>query len=431
MIDAAYTAHNRTLVNDGTGALVPMQRVEEAVAFLDTRIAQTQNTRKITDKHSGEVREVPVAIRKDASVAVEFVLMLDPRYTRDPGISDLSYDAMSPEERAVLPPDVAHMTPEAIADVREKLHAMVAEVSELMGSDNVVFVAEHWDESHPHVQMAVVPVTADGKLSKKQVLGERTMAAAQAKYAAMHDSMRERLRSFGYEATSERVDAGRPHQPTADFKASKDRTRREKASLAVAKRDADKLWEERQHVKAQREALVREKDELPQLRSKARSAGYAEGRELAERDIQEALLAAQQVYRDAAAERDAAVAYTARLRGLNSDIERELEAAGAPPPAPTYDEMRAAILDEQSAVMVRFLKSVKRPDGTTLFDTYETYAKAEFARSRHGQHPLGQREPGFENWRNRTVAVQRRLNRLSLTDSADTGKGQGDDHQLG
>lgn len=255
LIDSSLTAMNESWVNDGAGRLVPMKKVEQAVAFLDRKIASARNSRTVKDKKTGQTREVPVAVRKDASVAVEFVLMLDPRYTRRHHISEEEYDALTVQQRAELPPDVSKLTPEQIADVREKLQAMIDEVTERMGADNVMAVTWHWDESTPHVQMLAVPMTEKGELSKKKVLGEASMSAAQAKYAAMHDAMRTRLRGVGYEATFERVDSGRPNQPLAAYKASKDRARQEMADLLAAERKAS-------HAKELEERVVKDHEKL-------------------------------------------------------------------------------------------------------------------------------------------------------------------------
>lgn len=195
-IDASMTHLNETKVNDGSGRLIDCTSSQQWIAFLDRRISETQNTRTLKD---GTI--VPVAVRKDASVAVEFVLQLDPEFTGE------SVDA----------------SPEKQAEVNRLLDVMIDEVVEQMGAENVIGYSKHWDEGHPHVQLMAVPVTDDGQLSMKQKLGAPTKTAAQAKYSALHDSMRERLRGAGYDATDERVDAGKRHLGLAEFKKQRDR----------------------------------------------------------------------------------------------------------------------------------------------------------------------------------------------------------------
>ena len=194
-INPAMTQHNETMVNNGSGKLIPCTNSKQWMAFLDKRISEAQNIRTLKD---GSV--VPVAVRKDASVAVEFVLQLDPDFT---GATE-------------------DLTAEKFDEVNRLLDVMVEEVVQQMGAENIIGYSKHWDEGHPHVQLMAVPVTEDGKLSMKQKLGAPTKAGAQAKYSKMHDSMRSTLRAAGYDATDERVDAGKRHLGLAEFKKQRD-----------------------------------------------------------------------------------------------------------------------------------------------------------------------------------------------------------------
>lgn len=302
-IDPQHTARNVTLVNDGTGKLVPMTRVEEAIDFLEKKIDSARNVRQVKDKKTGEIREVPVAVRRDANVAVEFILKLDPRYTRDPQLSDEAYDALTREQRAALPVDVAHLSEAQVADVRTKLHAMAEVVIERMGAENVVFLTEHWDESVPHIQMAVVPMTPDGKLSQKQVLGGTDKSAAQANYVEIHDRMRRRLRDIGYNATFDRVSAGKKNQSQAEYKASQDRIRQEKTAL----RELDQRENE---LRAREADIDEEMAKLPAIRRKSREEGFREGKAQGEA---EGLVAAQEAAAKLEAQARAKLEATARL----------------------------------------------------------------------------------------------------------------------
>ncbi len=220
LINSKYTHLNEAWVNDGEGKLVPMTDVSQAIAFLNKKLVEVQPVRKSRD---GTMKKI--AIRKDANVAVEHVLMLDPRYTRDPNISDDEYDKLTETQRQALPPDIETLSSCRRKDVREKLQAMVDEVIDVMGKDNIIAVTWHWDESHPHVQMLSIPVSEDGHLSYQRKFGAGSKEASVKKYSEFHDSMREKLRRVGYDATSERVDAGRKHQSLNDYKASKKRQR--------------------------------------------------------------------------------------------------------------------------------------------------------------------------------------------------------------
>lgn len=55
---------------------------------------------------------------------------------------------------------------------------------ETYGEDNIVEFALHRDERTPHIHLVVVPLTADGRLSAKEVMGNRLkMSATQDSYA--------------------------------------------------------------------------------------------------------------------------------------------------------------------------------------------------------------------------------------------------------
>lgn len=241
---------NESWVNDGTGTLVPCQKSQQWLDFIDKRTAQTQNSRTLKDG-----RVVPVALRKDAAVAVEYILMLDPEFT---GTSE-------------------DMTPEQRAETRRLLMVMVDEVTEKMGAENIVGFTLHVDETNDHVQLMAVPVTADGKLSMKQVLGGPNKAVAQSKYVALHDSMRVRLQDAGYDATMARVNNGKDHIPLKQFKQFKDAEKK----LAYDKKDLEhyqaKSFEVRDWVEQAQEQLSTDLAELPKLRRAAHQEGHDEG----------------------------------------------------------------------------------------------------------------------------------------------------------
>jgi hypothetical protein len=248
---------NESWVNDGTGTLVPCQKSQQWLDFIDKRTAQTQNSRTLKDG-----RVVPVALRKDAAVVVEYILMLDPEFT-------------GPSE---------DMTAEQRAETRRLLMVMVDEVTEKMGAENIVGFTLHVDETNDHVQLMAVPVTADGKLSMKQVLGGPNKGVAQAKYVALHDSMRVRLQDAGYDATMARVNNGKDHIPLKQFKQFKDAEKK----LAYDKNDLkhyqaksfevrDRVEQAQEQLNADRRQLDADLADLPKLRRTAQQEGHDEG----------------------------------------------------------------------------------------------------------------------------------------------------------
>ena len=183
LIRPEWMARNVTLMNDGAGNFVPMASVEDAMAIVDQHLSALQNTRTLKD---GTV--VKVARRKDANALVGFVLQLDPRFTRDKSISD--------DEYAALPPDIATMSDEEIADTERYLDVMLDEVIEWMGVKNIVSVSTHWDETHPHVQVLAIP-KFEGQLSYTKKFGGGSKARSQQLYCEAHDRMRQRLQDAG------------------------------------------------------------------------------------------------------------------------------------------------------------------------------------------------------------------------------------------
>lgn len=228
LIRPEWTARNVTLMNDGAGNLVPMTSVDDALSYLDRRLGELQNTRTLKD---GTI--VKVAHRKDTNALVGFILQLDPRFTRDKPMSDEEYDALSDAEYAALPPDIATMTADEIADTEKYLGVMLDEVIERMGVENIVSVTTHWDQSHPHIQVLAVP-EADRQLSYTKRFGGGSKLAAKKLYVEAHDKMWQRLQAAGYNATMERL-ARCPHEPLADFKARRSAVR----DLKAREREAD------------------------------------------------------------------------------------------------------------------------------------------------------------------------------------------------
>ncbi|NKX52770.1 hypothetical protein HER39_19775 [Arthrobacter deserti] len=105
------------------------------------------------------------------------------------------------------------------------------------------------------------------------------------------------------------------------------------------------------------------------------------------------------------------------LLALREQIQQQLDNNPPPPSPPSYDDMRRDILGAQSHVLVKFLKTTKLKDGTTLMDKAEGYARKEFAahqRRESGGMPSLYVGPRYENWRDRTLEHQRRTDRAAF-----------------
>lgn len=304
-IVSSKTLLNETVVNDGNGGFRRCAASREWLDFIDKRVSEARNFRTQKDG-----TRTPVAVRKDASVVVETILMLDPEFTG-------KIDEMSEDKRD---------------EVRDLLQVMIDTEIERAGVENVVGWSVHWDESHPHVQMMTVPMTADGQLSMKKAYGggQGTKAAAQKKYAELHDTMRENLRDAGYDATMERVDSARSHLPLEKFKTLRDQQTKAtqalakaEARLSIATKDGDAAWRDRQTAQ---DELQSAEDEALRIRRRARDDGYRkgydEGLKEAETELAQEQAAARQARERADTQRRAAEAQLALLDETISTVEQ-------------------------------------------------------------------------------------------------------------
>ena len=73
------------------------------------------------------------------------------------------------------------------------LNANIKFIKEEFGEDNVVRFTLHMDEKTPHIHAVVVPLTKDGRLSAKELMGDKTaMSERQTRYA-------DQMQPFGLE----------------------------------------------------------------------------------------------------------------------------------------------------------------------------------------------------------------------------------------
>lgn len=195
------------------GALVKrrIESIDEVEAHHAELLGRVRHTKTITDKESGDPREVPVALRKDASVAVELIFQLDPEWT-------------GPAEE---------MTPEKRAQIQELFDVFYVEVAETFGAENVLALSEHWDETSPHVHAMAVPLVEDQLNVKLALTGSKKPKPSDAKaaYAARHDRLRVGLQEKGYQATMERVIENKRATLPAYKKSAKIATQAEQAKL--------------------------------------------------------------------------------------------------------------------------------------------------------------------------------------------------------
>ncbi len=112
---------------------------------------------KSTDEAMGRLRELlPEKRRKDAVLVVEYVLTASPEW----------WDKATEAQQT---------------DFFEQSKNWLAEK---YGAQNIITASIHRDETSPHLSAFVVPITADGRLSAKDYIGNRQkMTADQTKFA--------------------------------------------------------------------------------------------------------------------------------------------------------------------------------------------------------------------------------------------------------
>lgn len=399
MIDPARTLDNVTMINDGQGGFVRAQSIDQVIELADAMVdAAPSNVRRMADG-----REVPVGLRRDAAVMIEYILELDPEWTGP----------------------WATATPEKRAEVLRLLNVMIEEVIERDGAENVVAWSFNLDETNAHVHMYTIPVDEAGRVNMKSKFDGHSKGGAKRAYIERHDAMRTRLNEHGYDATFARIEGSPKHEALAKYKARKEREN-QVAEFAEKVMDGDKVNKaNRARIDADRADLEEAEDDLEErtqdiaqretdwLTRKRKLDAREADLDRRDHETADARLAAQNAQREAEAASAAAQAERARLRALREDVERDLAAAGPAPQPPSYDDMRAEFLGEQSAQLTAYAKTVKRSDGTTMHDAFEDWARQKHAKlTRQGQ-PVGR----YETWRDRTTAAQKRLTMSQLNDA--------------
>lgn len=367
-IDAARTRFNKALIADGHGGLRELVDGENGVALVMAELdCVLKNAKKNTRQHkvmklnsvtgkrewTGEVVEKEISLRKDATVMTEIVLQLDGAFTNTGFFID--------EDGNEYSRTCADMTVSEMAEAERLLDVMIDEVKKQHPNVHLLYITKHFDETHPHVQMAFVPLTEDGRVNAKEVMGAGkagSFADARGKYSAKHDAMRQALREHGYEATFERVDAEKQHVGLIEHKRIQEQQRRREAKHQQAMQLVN---DEYSKVAAARQELADEMAALPRLRRQAREEGRREGLAGAEQQRQQILDQARQ---EAAQQREAVLAAAARAKQRMeqelTDFERELR--------------------DTPAIFDKFLDK-PLTDGKTLRAIYEPFAKHHAAKS--------------------------------------------------
>ncbi len=208
-IDPSRTHLNESVVNDGNGDFRELRSVDgrppshELEDYLNRRLKSV----KRKPKKDG----TPGDLRKDAVVLRPIILQLDPKWFDDhcPGWREhgLNDEALGLTEAAL------------------------AWACDEFGQVNVVGGSIHLDEYSPQLQVLVVPVTADGRLSQKDFFKGPSDLKRQ------HRELREHMEAAGYDVEHRVTARSTEHLDSAEYQARADRLREAEAELHEARID--------------------------------------------------------------------------------------------------------------------------------------------------------------------------------------------------
>lgn len=121
------------------------------------------------------------------------------------------------------------------------------------GEENIVYAKVHLDEKTPHMHFGFVPLTTDGRLSAKEVLGNKK------KMSLLQDKFNDYVNEKGYklERGERAIETERKHVDVSNFK---QQTEYHKSELEQVQRDFDATLEK--WDKARQLNLQHEKDEV-------------------------------------------------------------------------------------------------------------------------------------------------------------------------
>lgn len=284
------TALNITVVNNGNGG---MRRPKS--------VAGRPPSDELDDYLKQRLGSVGRALRKDAVLMRGVVLQLDPKWFQE---HDADWRVNGPSK-------------ESFKYMGAALDWVVSE----FGPENIVGFSVHLDELHPQVQVAITPITEDGRLSQKDFFKGPSDLRRQ------HTELRDAMAAAGYEVEHRVTERSREHLSSSEFQRKADWLRDA----------ANELEEEREATESLRRRLGSRASNLDDRESAASEkeremAARKASAELATRDADEsqrqaliAQRAAMQARKDADAESQRMRDINARLESVPADVERWLD----------------------------------------------------------------------------------------------------------
>lgn len=86
------------------------------------------------------------------------------------------------------------------------------------GEENIVSFVVHLDEVNPHVHCMMVPITPDGRLSAKEMIGGKDKAAASKRMNEIHTRLAEVNRKWGLERGDSIRETGNKHRSLENYR---------------------------------------------------------------------------------------------------------------------------------------------------------------------------------------------------------------------
>ncbi|MFD1846960.1 plasmid recombination protein [Arthrobacter flavus] len=388
---------NESFVNDGNGGF------RLPVMTKDSKGKDRPPSAEFADYRSTRLAQVKKPLRKDAVVMRGVMLQLDPKWFEE-HCPDWRTDGLNDEARQF---------------VQTQLDWACQE----FGQQNIVGGSLDLDETSPHLQLSIVPVTRDGRLSQKDFF------KGPGHFIKQRKELCDALEAVGYEPQRTATDRSTERTSSAEYAQTADKTR---ATLAVAKRDTEKLWEERREVRARRKELDAELEDLPRLRRKTKQDAIIQARAEAQQEVADERTAAQAAKRQAQSAEQAHRDRERAMMVLHEQIQQQLDVT-PPPVPPVYDDFRRDIMEAQPRLLGAFFRSVKFKDGSTLMEKFDDFQRRSFAtHQRRDSDALGRYSgPGYEQWKDRSLEMQRKIDAARLSNQvADMDRQHGNpDHE--
>lgn len=154
------------------------------------------------------------------------------------------------------------------------------------GPKNIVLVTGHFDEEAPQIQIAMTPVTEDGRLRQNDF----ELFKSPKNLGGLHKKIRKELKESGLDVILESSERSREHLSNLEFARMADQKRaKEIEELAKQRKEIAKereeLAKERKQIAAEREQLERKQKVVAELREIASYEGYKQGYEDGEVEV--------------------------------------------------------------------------------------------------------------------------------------------------